>query len=376
MTETKPAWELVRLLPNLLLQSSEDPVWADDTYQTGRQTLSLRSRWAAIVPYDDPRLLEFLDAHPTGKRLVHSFRNPYGHPVMPAALMIHSAAPIPRRTDAIAAYRNAVAACFTLRGHAAALTGSPSAGTAAWSDLFDFHPAEVDKLDKIQIHSAALLHMMGKPATILFAPSPYIDTTLNLYFCDHKLSRYLSVAWDVVYVRGKHRNTLRSVFRSLEIAFHASAIPLKNVGSLYDFGLTISLWVAALEALLWPVNKNSRQELSLEYLANTELGDGRLNAKRFVVRFGTRALRVNYLQKACALLYRARNAFLHGDAFAASSLQPWVGRPDANLIHVAPIVFREALIRRLQAFFPRKPTKEDTDLDPETIAGWFTDNGL
>jgi len=367
-------WELVRLLPNLRLPSVSDDTWTDAVYVTGRETLTLRSTWAAIVPNDDPRLLAFLETHPTGKRLVESFIGPYGQPVAPAALITRQDAPIPRRTDAIAAYRNAVAACFTLRGHAAALTEQPTAGRGAWSDLFDFHPAEVDKGDSIQIHSAALLHMMGKPKQLAFAPSPYVDTVLDLRHCDQELSMLLSKAWHRAYVRRRERLLFRPVFRSLEIAFLAAAIPVKNVGSLYDFGLTVSLWVASLEALLWPVNRSASQENSVRFLSATGLDDRRLEARRFGLKYGSRTVRANYLQKACSLLYRARNAFMHGDAFTARNLQPWPTRPDANLIQVAPIVYRQALLRRLYDFFSKPEATDWADIDSETIASWFTED--
>lgn len=373
-------WELVRLLPNLRLPPSADAFWTDPNHGDARETLTLGSPWLAIVPGDDPRLIAFADRHPVTHRLLSSFRNIYAMAVAPAALIAQENAPIPRRMDAIAAFRNAVAMSIVLRARAAGLVQHHGGAANGWSDLFDFHPAEVDTMGQIQIRSAAVFHFVGAPDELSFSPSPFIDAELDIRFADRKLRRALSEAWRTAYLRARRRNILRPVFRSLELAYQASSLPLKNVGSLYDFGLSIAQWISALETLLWPVNRAASQPKSVAYLAGIRWDDPRLNARRLTVTYGKKPnrqtkVRVHFIQKVCALIYEARNNFLHGEPFTKRHLEPWSER-QTNLVSLAAIVYRQALLHRLNHLFPPQPSSSPADIAAELVDNIFTDDIL
>ena len=365
-----PVWEIARVLPNLSLPARNSDAWASSSAETGRATLSLRSPWIEIMPGDDPRLQPYTARSRSSRVLLAAFRDYDGSRMVPSVLAVRDDAPIKRELDSIASFRNAAAACFALRARAA-IAAEANGRDGAFTDTFDFHPAEVDKRDRVQIHSAAMANFLGRPTRLSFAPTPSAHRALDLRFCDVTLSRLLSKAWRAAYLQRRRRRLLLPLFRSLEVAYQAGAIPQKNVGSLYDFGLTIAHWVSALESLLWLVSRKANQHLSLSFIGRIEVSDRGLAARRFRVR-NDKTLRLNALQKACSLIYLARNRFLHGDPFRRSHLVPWPKR-EVRLPELAAVVYREALKQRLHDIFqPVAPTI--ASLDGETIAGWFQED--
>jgi len=316
---------------------------------------------------DDNRLKPFRKAFPAARVLLGAFTDYDSTPFVPSVLAVRSDAPIRRHLDSISSFRNAVAMCFVLRARAAVAAGKH--GTeASYSDLFDFHPAEIDRVGRVQIHSAALANFVGKPDSLAFGPSPALDRRLDLCFCDVTLSRLLSRAWRTAFVRRQRRRELLPLFRSLEIAFQAAAIPQKNIGSLYDFGLTIAHWVSALEVLVYPLFGHASQERSLTFLAQIPIDDRVLAARRYRASHN-KSLRLNALQKTCSLIYRARNKFLHGDRFHKSHLVPWPKRR-TRLPDLAAVMYREALRHCLHDIF-KLPVPTLSTLDSESISGWF-----
>lgn len=361
-----PDWEIARLLPNLSLPAKDSDAWTSSAAETGRATLSLRSPWIEIMAGDDERLQPFLNAFPTANVLLGAFSDYDATPFVPSVLAVRSDAPIRRQLASISSFRNAVASCFALRTRAAVAAEKHDAGPS-YSDLFDFHPAEIDQKGQVQIHSAAVANFVGHPNSLSFGPAPELDRRLDLCSCDVTLSRLLSQAWRTAFARQRRRREILPLFRSLEIAYQAGAIPQKNIGSLYDFGLTIAHWVSALESLLWPLFSDANQRLSLDFLGQIPVHDRVLAARRFRTTVGRKKTRqLNALQKACTLIYRARNEFLHGNPFHKSHLVPWPKRR-TRLPDLAAVVYREALRHRLEGIFKqRAPT-----LDSETISGWF-----
>ena len=72
-------------------------------------------------------------------------------------------------------------------------------------------------------------------------------------------------------------------------------------------------------------------------------------------------------------MYKARNDFLHGGPFTKTHLEPWPQR-QTNLVSLAAIVYRQALLLRLEQLFPSKPVTSLADITAETISGLFSDD--
>ena len=366
---TEPEWHLVRVMPNLSLPAADSDVWTETGNCCGVGALSLNSPWIAIVPPHDDRLGPFLAKYAVASSLLDSFRTETGAPTRPSSLIVRGDAPIPRRIDAIAAFRNAAAMCFVLRARAASLADKGHQAVGSWSDLFDFHAAEIDTNGDIQIHSAALINWLGKPKKIHFAPSPLLSHDLDIRFCDETLTHLLVQAWRRLYVQGREVRKLRPIFRSLEIAYQAAAIPIKNVGSLNDFGLTIAQWISALEALLWPLHGYASRDHTIAFLSGVTWDHRQAMHRRYRVSIGKKQHSVNAAQKAVDLMYEARNAFLHGEKFTTTHLLPFSKRRRATLPRIAPVIFRAALVWRLSQLFPDRRDP----LDREVLSAWFSD---
>jgi len=72
-------------------------------------------------------------------------------------------------------------------------------------------------------------------------------------FYDKNLFDALLEKWCEYFIKKKQRDwSLIALFRSLEMAYRASAMPFGNQGSLHDYGANISLWVSAFEILVHP----------------------------------------------------------------------------------------------------------------------------
>jgi hypothetical protein len=65
-----------------------------------------------------------------------------------------------------------------------------------------------------------------------------------------------------------------------------------------------------------------------------------------------RPLHLNSVQYACALMYRARNAFLHGNSVTVETLLPAKVAASLSLPRVASTVFRTALVSDLLSEVP------------------------
>lgn len=198
-----PTWELVRVLPNLSLSSLESGDWTDEEYSDGRRVLALDSQSIAIVPAYDARLASFIARFPIATRLLDGFRNETGAPARASVLIARTDARMPRRTDVIAAFRNAVAMCFILRARAASLAARQHQAAGSWSDLFDFHVIEINTSGHLLAHSPALINLIGKPKQLHLAPSAAISRELDIRFCDATLCRLLAQAWHRLYLQGR-----------------------------------------------------------------------------------------------------------------------------------------------------------------------------
>lgn len=336
----------------------------------GAGSLALDSQSIAIAPTHDARVAPFLVRYPIASRLLEAFRDERGAPARPSVLIVRSGARMPRRIDVIAAFRNAVAMCFVLRARAAVLAGKEHQAAGSWSDLLDFHIVEVDRSGNLQADSPALTSFIGKPAELHLAPSPVMSRELDIRFCDLTLSRLLAHAWRRLYVQGRGVTHLTPIFRSLEIAYQAAAVPVKNVGSLQDFGITIAHWISALETLLWPLHSRAGRSHSVAFLGGLHWLNDQLTHQRYRVRVGNAIKSVTAAQKVIDLMYTARNAFLHGEKFTRKHLVPFPDRQGATLPMIAPVVFRAALASRLSHLFPDRRDP----LDPGVVTAWFMDN--
>jgi len=144
------------------------------------------------------------------------------------------------------------------------------------------------------------------------------------------------------------RKRLLRLFRSLEIAFHASLYPADGLTSINDIGTRIALWVSAFEVLCHPgggVNKRHVQMV----LANTPFSEKGLSSTRFSVKHGGTKFRATLPEALYDDLYWARNQFLHGMPVRRAMLRYRQSKGYAELTDVAPVLFNAALVSQLNS---------------------------
>jgi hypothetical protein len=338
-------WELVLALPNLELpheRFGEVGFW--------ERGIAFDDEYFAIVSPADPRLGEIRSSDPGASRILESFRDETGKPYVPSAIIANRAAPYEVRTSAAAVidFRNIVAMAALLRSRASVFASSRF-DEPVFSETFDLHPAQVGRNGSVVIDSPGLLSSLGKSADLNFTGSPFVIRAAGKVIVDERLFRGLAAAWTKYYaeaLRGDDR--LTSLFRALQLAFGALAVPNKNMGSAHDFGVLMSLWVSALEILVLPAGKSSRDRVS-----KLVKRDPQFSVATGLPEMDARNARlVAFLGGLCDVLYSARNDFIHGNPLSQEVFVPQVQSVKVNLLEVAPVVFRSALAAFLAEVLP------------------------
>ncbi len=351
------------MLPNLDLQSSHGG-GATQRYGDWPDGLSLGSDEMAITGQRDPRVDEILRYQPEAKRLLRGFRDGGGRQYLPAVLIVRRTASDRIRTnlEACTSFRNAVCFTFLLRARAAAAAShvhvSPS-----WTDTFAFHPAVITSTGRLASISDA--QRVGYSASTRFraGPSPSVPLAGEPLYPDRLLHELLGKAWRERFGnRRKALPFLRRLFRSLEVATIAGALADTNRGSLPDYGASVALWVSATEILSWPANGRANHGAVHELLSQFHWPHPVLAARRYRVRIWNKTYSANTAQKTYALLYHARNCFLHGEPVTASVLTPVVGSRKIDLPALAPVIYRSALVAYLRQRFPTSSTSDPWDV--------------
>lgn len=333
------------MLPNLELpheRFGEVGVW--------ERGIAFDDEYFAVVSPADPRLGEIRSSDPGASRILESFRDETGKPYIPSAIIANRAAPYEVRNSAAAVidFRNIVAIAALLRSRASILASSRF-DEPVFSETFDLHPAQVARSGSVVIDSPGLLSSLGKSADLNFTGSPFVIRSAGRVIVDERLFRGLATAWTMYHAGAPPRDDrLTSLFRALEIAFVALAVPNKNMGSVHDFGVLIALWVSALEILVVPAGKSSRNRVSKLVTRDPQFSV----ATGLPVMDARNERLVAFLGSLCDVLYTARNDFIHGNPLSPEVFVPQVQSVKVNLLEVAPVVFRSALAAFLVEVLP------------------------
>ncbi len=132
---------------------------------------------------------------------------------------------------------------------------------------------------------------------------------------DRFISNSLLKIWGRRYIKEKlsEWKTI-TLFRSLEMAYHASAMPSKNNSTIYDYGSRISLWVSSLEILSHPPKEKSNLKTVIDLLENYSWKNRKLKRKSYSIKYRGDKLKVTLTSKLYKEIYDARNDFLYGNS--------------------------------------------------------------
>ncbi len=346
-------WKLFRILPNV------EVVHAFETL----------SDHVAVVSYDDDRALAIRSQSKSALKLWEGFRDIYGNAQRPSGLIfVDGFEQVKNAQEAIVAFRNIVAMSSILPSWAELRTQPGSTPTGPlWSDAWALYPVEVSANDTLLTVNPALLVGSSPDAPFVGMPNPLISVYGDRFQVDWPLFALLLQAWDNQYIRSRRPAWYyEALFRALEIAMHALAVPVQNLSSVHDFGLSLAIWVSAFEVLIHPGRGGKVDETRvLQFLASasSRWDNPKLRHKRYVVTVGGKIERV-YHQ-----LYSARNTHLHGNAILKRHWS-YVGRRGSIAVgNLAPLVFRTALKLRLGWELSRSISRViGSGLDPTTYA--------
>jgi hypothetical protein len=338
-------WELIAVLPNLPLDRS----WDCEPF--------------AFVPQSDKRLPAIRRRTRASRALLQNFSDAFGRRIAPAALIIRGSASTQfRQWDVIVDLRNAFAIASICGGWQKAI-GNPNIWWPLYADYFDFYSLLPDQTGNglVNVGPGSSSYdnadkFNGQPQPDLGGSAPYFKAEP-----DETLLNVLVVEWEKRAKTKRRSWRNRALFRSLAVAFRAARLPKGSDNELFDLGIQLSLWVSAHECLAHP---GRRQSVSLEavwtLLSRRVWGSNKLRRRsRCVRRPGKLTPPLNYVQKLYFQMYRARNAFLHGNPVGANQVFLGITRSDSLFIKVAPLVFQSALEASLgQPSRPRRSPAE------------------
>ena len=361
MTQKALDWIATAVLPNVEL---EVPI------EEGKM---------ALVPSSDPRALNACNAHPNLLTFLNSFTDTFGQKLAPSVMMVRKDAPQRVFTiEALAGFRDAISMSVVAYSRASELE-MPHGHRINYSDYFWLYPWMVDRRgDYLVANTPAMLaiHDIDK---FRGQSSPEIARCeLRPSALDQPLLAALLKHWHkrfAVSRSGGWRE--RALFRSLNMANRAAAVPAGLDTTYYDVGRLIALWVSAFEILAHPGDKKSDLAAVYRLLEDVEwlsklcgyrrykAHENRSTSKRRAASDSRRIL-------ACWLygrLYQARNSFIHGNRIKSADLS--IRGTDWGLFRYAAPLYRLALT----GFLPLTWREPIPSLDnPEAFATAIVEN--
>lgn len=297
----------------------------------------------ALVPRNDPRMRSILSRSPTARALFENLTDQFGQARRPTGLIMPSSM---QKVDPahLIAFRNvfAISCLMNARQFAAV---SQSAFQPMFSDSFDLYPLSPSVDDQsFIIHTPALSGIARSPDKLQAQTSPGLPTG-GFYEpqSDPDVCRDLTWMFERLLSRKRPRRSERILFRSLEMAYQALAMPSANLSSLHDHGTRIGLWVSAFEILAHPWRGRAGLETVVELLERARWNERRLASRTFIVsRRGWRR-RVTFATRVYEELYNARNDFFHGNEVRKGRLNLFKNTRRPPLEELAPLVYGVAL---------------------------------
>jgi hypothetical protein len=317
-------WAGQAILPNLALQGP------------------ISARSIALVPIDDPFLR--VGANLAAWRdFARRFTDQCGRRIECSVLI---AQPHKLRRGSGIAFRNAIALSAICRGWRRQRTQRYGIWAPKYADQFAIHPYVLsDDVSRLVVSTPALRGIDDKARFRgqSFPGIPHLR--LAPWDSDEWLQTALLKLWEGRFHRGsKVERTSERVFRSLEIAFRAAGVPSTSGGSIHDFGTCLALWVSAIEVLLHSGQQSISVGRVVDEFERFASFSRVLAARRYRIGSKKNPRSVGRVSAAYVRLYGARNAFLHGNDVARSSL---FGGAHGLLTSLGPVLFGAALCSRL-----------------------------
>ena len=330
---TRPSgadWEVAFVLPNADLDEAieRDP--------------------CALVPMDDDRVVRLRQRHPKFERLIGSFTDQFERRVHPMALLKRTDAPeIFRTLDALAGFRDAIAISLICPTAAHLMRhGTMPFGGLLWSTNFNFYPWMLDRDNDAVIGRSAAMGGIDEVKRFHGQSDPSVHAQrLSGGRFDRPLLNALLDRWERRFAGSEPSWDDTKLFRSLNMAYHASLVPTTSGYTFYDVGRLVALWISAYEIVAHPgtghVNKAAIKRL-LDDVNWVNAASATQHGWRARGRNGDfRDVSETPARFVLDQLYAVRNGFLHGNRVDEASLQ--LVDTDRSVFHYAAPIYRLVL---------------------------------
>lgn len=322
-------WKPVFVLPNVVLKAA------------------IGCDIAALAPADDRRVTALKRAQPMFHEFLGRFSDNFGEKFEPAVLLLRAdTAPRMYTVAALASFRDLIAISAIVYNRASALL-QPKFRHVTYGEAFAIYPWMIDRHYEMLVGSTAAFLGIHDVEKFQGQSSPTIfRTALDAGNLDQPLLTELLDRWQRRYLVAEEQWADIALFRSLNMAYHASLLPAATDTTFYDIGRLISLWVSAFEILVHPGgNGQANREKVFALIERTPwtLEAASLHVEDLYSNAECKKTLASWLYKG---LYKCRNDFLHGNPVDGERLI--VPSSRNNILEYAAPLYRLALT----AFLP------------------------
>jgi hypothetical protein len=326
LEDAMTAWKPIAVLPNLSIDAAID------------------GGVIAFAPVSDPRVLAACAAVPKFADFLSRFTDAFGVRLEPAMLIIRTDAEPLLSGDALLSFRDLVA--MSVIPYCRSL--STVYGTThriVYSNTFWIFPWTLSNDSRFLVMSSPALN--GTHVVEQFGGQSTPEMPIvSLKDFDKALFDALLTHWKRHYLGKRKRWRDRALFRSLNMAFQAAALPAGVGTNMFDLGRSISLWVSALEILSHPGDGKAGLDTVYPLFEKLAYCDSKVGARRYAAYHPGKKKKVPKRRSPlpCWMygkLFEARNHFLHGNRVTARMLSP-KGSKD-GLFWLAPPLYRLGL---------------------------------
>lgn len=327
---------------------------------------------AALTPAHDSRVIALKRAHPTFGRFLNCFSDNFGQKFQPAVMLTRADAPSSFfEVTTLASFRDLIA-ISTLSHNRALELITRRAHLVTFGEAFAIYPWMLDKHYEDVIGNTAAILGIHEVSKLRGQSSPALfRTALNPEDIDQPLLTALLDRWQQHYQSSGPEWADIALFRSLNMAYHASLLPAATDATFYDIGRLVSLWVSAFEILVHPGgNGQANRDKVFELIEKTPW-ELRTAADQSHDTGGKNKVKRTLASWLYQALYDCRNNFLHGNPVGQADLfLPISGR--SILWYAAPL-YRLALTAFLPLTYKKAiPSSSDAQAFGAYIAEHMT----
>ena len=212
--------------------------------------ISVGNDYTAIAHPNDSRLSDAVHRQPEVGVFLKRFTDSLGTRVSPAVILVRSDAPKAAfDTEAIAGFRDAVAACTIPLARARRLLTNVRQ-EPIWGEAFETY---------VWFPTTGADGLIGETEDFRGTRDlePFFGQTnpriSRQHLGDHSVDKVLleatMVAWEQCFIRRSDDWNAKALFRSLNMAYHATLLPGGTETGIYDVGRLLTLWVNAFDLL-------------------------------------------------------------------------------------------------------------------------------